>query len=41
MMASQKVRSTALRRDRAMLGVPYVRLRFRDTTAPCMSNFYA
>jgi len=39
LMAWQKVRSPALRRDREMLGVLYVRLRFRDTTAPCISNF--
>jgi len=32
-------RSTALRRDREMLNVPHVRLRFPDTTAPCISNF--
>ncbi len=38
-MASQKVRSPALRRDRAMLDVPHVRLRLRDTTAPWISNF--
>jgi len=30
---------TLVRRDREMLSVPHVRFRFRDTTAPCISNF--
>ena len=39
MMASQKVRSPALWRVREMLNIPYVCLRFRDATMPCISNF--
>ncbi len=39
LMALQKVRSPALRRDRAMQGVPHGRLRLRDTTGPWISPF--
>lgn len=38
-MASQKVRSAALQRVREMLSIPCVCFRFRDATAPGISNF--
>lgn len=38
-MASQKVRSAALQRVREMLSIPCICFRFRDATAPGISNF--
>jgi hypothetical protein len=36
----EKIRFTVLQRCREMPDVPHARLRFRDPTALCITNFY-